>query len=266
MMVSSESQGAWWGGGGGAGLVTWHAGLCVAAVLRRVGSLVHGGPAWRWSGVVWVEVTGGMGLAGITTGWRLRGFARGVVVTSRRRGGVMSERKKRKKKKGLNKVGSRGRIVAVGGGVGMTSRRCFRAGSVGGNVGQSKQKGLVGSELAWWWAPQIALRVLSWRILYVAKAWHRGGILVKVDGDGGHKFMSARPSSSSSCVLRRHGVGAELSRSGVPVVEIDGDGVRNNTKKKKPLPISSSSAVVLGGFTQWGDDGGELEAMAGAMG
>ncbi|KAH9159509.1 hypothetical protein EDB89DRAFT_1916013 [Lactarius sanguifluus] len=184
---------------------------------------------------------------------------------------AMSERKKRKKKKGLNKVGSQGRIVAVGGGVGMTSRRCLRvarcrAGGVGGNVGQSKRKGLVGSELVWWWAPRIALRVSSWRILYVAKAWRRGGILVKVDGDGGHEFMSARPSSSSSCVSQRHGVGAELSRGGVPVVEIDGDGVRNDTKKKKPLPISSSSAAVLGGFAQRGDDGGELEAMAGAMG
>ncbi|KAH9171633.1 hypothetical protein EDB89DRAFT_1906770 [Lactarius sanguifluus] len=227
---------------------------------------------------------------------------------------AMSERKKRKKKKGLNKVGSQGRIVAVGGGVGMTSRRCLRVarwcgggmawltvgglgcdvggdernkkktkkerkqkknalndvgsrvGGVGGNVGQSKRKGLVGSELVWWWAPRIALRVSSWRILYVAKAWRRGGILVKVDGDGGHEFMSARPSSSSSCVSQRHGVGAELSRGGVPVVEIDGDGVRNDTKKKKPLPISSSSAAVLGGFAQRGDDGGELEATAGAMG
>ncbi|KAH9159498.1 hypothetical protein EDB89DRAFT_1916049 [Lactarius sanguifluus] len=167
---------------------------------------------------------------------------------------AMSERKKRKKKKGLNKVGSQGRIVAVGGG------------GVGGNVGQSKRKGLVGSELVWWWAPQIALRVSSWRILYVMKAWRRGGILVKVDGDGGHEFMSARPSSSSSCVSQRHGVGAELSRGGVPVVEIDGDGVRNDTKKKKPLPISLSSAAVLGGFAQQGDDGGELEATAGAMG
>ncbi|KAH9159405.1 hypothetical protein EDB89DRAFT_1916263 [Lactarius sanguifluus] len=64
-----------------------------------------------------------------------------------------------------------------------------RAGGVGGNVGQSKRKGLVGSELAWWWAPRIALRVSSWRILYVAKAWRQGRILVKVDGDGGHKFM-----------------------------------------------------------------------------
>ncbi|KAH9159406.1 hypothetical protein EDB89DRAFT_2183478 [Lactarius sanguifluus] len=203
---------------------------------------------------------------------------------------AMSERKKRKKKKGLNKVGSQGRIMAVGGGVGMTSRRCLRvarwcgggmawltvgglgcdvggdernkkktkkerkqnknalndvgsrAGGVGGNVGQSKRKGLVGSELVWWWALQIALRVSSWRIL------------------------SARPSSSSSCVSQQHGVGAELSRGGVPVVEIDGDGVRNDTKKKKPLPISSLSAAVLGGFAQRGDDGGELEATAGAMG
>ncbi|KAH9164176.1 hypothetical protein EDB89DRAFT_1912299 [Lactarius sanguifluus] len=123
-------------------------------------------------------------------------------------------------------------------------------GGVGGNAGQSKRKGLVGSELAWWWAPRIALRVSSWRILYVAKAWHRGGILVKVDGDGGHKFI----------------IGAELSHGGVPVVEIDGDSVRNDMKKKKPLPILSSSARVLGGFTQRGDDGGELEATAGAMG
>ncbi|KAH9162460.1 hypothetical protein EDB89DRAFT_1913236 [Lactarius sanguifluus] len=230
MMVSSESQGAWRGGGGGAGLVTWHAGLCVAAVLRQVGGLVRGGPAWWWSGVVWVEVTGGMGLAGVTTGWRSdimpawwwrcvvdgRGWAMMWVA--------MSERKKRKKKKGLNKVGSQGHIVAVGGGVGMTSRR--RVGGVGGNVGQSKRKGLVGKNIS----------------------------------------RSARPSSSSSCVSQRHGVGAELSHGGVPVVEIDGDGVRNDMKKKKPLPISSSSAAVLGGFAQRGDDGGELEATAGAMG
>ncbi|KAH9158987.1 hypothetical protein EDB89DRAFT_1917078 [Lactarius sanguifluus] len=208
---------------------------------------------------------------------------------------AMSERKKRKKKKGLNKVGSQGRIVAVGGGVGMTSRRCLRVArwcgggmawlTVGGlgcdsrgrcrwQCGAEQAKRacgqrvgvVVGSELVWWWAPRIALRVSSWRILYVAKAWRRGGILVKVDGDGGHEFMSARPSSLSSCVSQRHGVGAELSRGGVPVVEIDGDGVRNDTKKKKPLPISSSSAAVLGGFAQRGDDGGELEATAGAMG
>ncbi|KAH9164175.1 hypothetical protein EDB89DRAFT_1912298 [Lactarius sanguifluus] len=84
---SSESQGAWRGGSGGAGLVTWHAGLCVVAVLWRVGGLVRGRPVWRWSGMVWVEVMGGMGLAGITMGWQSRGFACGVVVTLRQRGG-----------------------------------------------------------------------------------------------------------------------------------------------------------------------------------
>ncbi|KAH9004864.1 hypothetical protein EDB86DRAFT_2825264 [Lactarius hatsudake] len=184
---------------------------------------------------------------------------------------AMSERKKKEKEKALNKVSSQGRIVAVGSGIGVTSQWCF----VGGNVGQSKQKGLVGSELAWWHGVRAGywqkLMETGSTSLYVVR-W-QGSCSGDVVCEKQHRkkkkeniSRSARPSSLLSCILRWHGVGAELSRSGVLVVEIDGDSVRNDTKKKKPLLISLSSAGVLGGFAQWGDDGGELEAMAGAMG
>ncbi|KAH9159499.1 hypothetical protein EDB89DRAFT_1916050 [Lactarius sanguifluus] len=154
--------------------------------------------------------------------------------------------------------------VEVMGGMGLAS---VTAGGVGGNVGQSKRKGLVGSELAWWWAPRIALRVSLWRILYVVKAWHRGRILVKVDGDGGHEFITASGRGFHAAGYRwwrLMEMGAHELTCGEAAVTWS---VRNDTKKKKKyLPISSSSARVLGGFTRRGDDGGELEVTAGVMG
>ncbi|KAH9011341.1 hypothetical protein EDB85DRAFT_1901136 [Lactarius pseudohatsudake] len=200
------------GGGGGAGVVTWHAELRVAAVLWRVDGLVRQ-PAWCWSGVGRSHGWDGSCLAGVTAGWRSRGVVHGVVVASRWRGGgvarltveglgrdVGGDERKENQKNALNEVVS-------------------RAGGVGGNAGL--------------WAA-------SWR----------GVLVVEVDGDRGHEFMARRQgtvavtwsvrnetekkkkniskgtrlSLSSSCISRRHGVGAELSRGGVPVVEVDGDG------------------------------------------
>ncbi|KAH9158988.1 hypothetical protein EDB89DRAFT_1917079 [Lactarius sanguifluus] len=169
---SSESQGAASVGSDVAGRWWWGRGCDVArGALCRIlyGAGRRGGGvavAWRWRGVAWRGSRSWVG-------W--------VSLASRRVGGrevlhavllghdmvAMSKRRKRKRKKDLTSC----------------------TGGVGGNVGQSKRKGLVGSELVWWWAPRIVLRVSSWRILYVAKAWRRGRILVKVDGDGGHEFM-----------------------------------------------------------------------------
>ncbi|KAH9161291.1 hypothetical protein EDB89DRAFT_2158016 [Lactarius sanguifluus] len=129
----------------------------------------------------------------------------------------------------------------------------YRAGGVGGNVGQSKRKGLVGSELAWWWAPRIALRVSSWRILYVAKAWRRGRILVKVDGDGGHEFITASGRGFHAAGYRWWRLmetGAHELTCGEAAVTWS---VRNDTKKKKK--ILADLVVVsrgLGGFSHGG--------------
>ncbi|KAH9050396.1 hypothetical protein EDB83DRAFT_2317162 [Lactarius deliciosus] len=164
---------------------------------------------------------------------------------------AMSERKKRKKKKekGLNKVGSRGRIVAVGGGVGMTSRWCLQV-------------------ARWCGGGMIRLTVGGLGCDSCGRCWWQCGAEQVKRACGQRVGVVVGPTNrvEGVVVVNFHGVGAELSHGGVPVVEIDGDGVRNDTKKKKPLPISSSSATVLGGFAQRGDDGGELEATAGAMG
>ncbi|KAH9179003.1 hypothetical protein EDB89DRAFT_1901076 [Lactarius sanguifluus] len=140
-----------------------------------------------------------------------------------------------------------------GGGVAVAWRGVGRghgcAGGVGGNVGQSKRKGLVGSELVWWWAPRIALRVSSWRILYVAKAWRRGRILVKVDGDGGHEFITASGRGFHAAGYqwwRLMEMGAHELTCGEAAVTWS---VRNDTKKKKK--ILADLVVVsrgLGGF------------------
>ncbi|KAH9038210.1 hypothetical protein EDB85DRAFT_1888065 [Lactarius pseudohatsudake] len=165
-----------------------------------VGGLVRGGPAWCWSGVGrghgWDESC----LAGVTAGWRSRGVARGVVVTSCQRGdGVArltvgglgrdvggNERKKTKRRKKRKETKTKKTAL---------NKVISRAGGVGGNAG------LVGSELAWWWTLRIALRVSSRWILYVATAWRWGGVLVvEVDGDRGHEFMARRQGSCSGDV------------------------------------------------------------------
>ncbi|KAH9011706.1 hypothetical protein EDB83DRAFT_2322149 [Lactarius deliciosus] len=177
-------------------------------------------------------------------------------------------------------------VVAVGGGVGVTSQWCFgmarlmlgcdvgggeqkkkqnknktkqnalnevgsHVGSVGGNAsGQRKRKRLVGSE---------RVGVLVGPVNRIEGVV----VVVEVDGDRGREFM------------------AELSCGRVLVVEVDGDGdpqayvwrgggdvvcEKQHEEKKEHLPVLSLSAGVLGGFAQRGDGGGGLEAMAGAMG
>ncbi|KAH9011342.1 hypothetical protein EDB85DRAFT_1901137 [Lactarius pseudohatsudake] len=193
-------------------------------------------------------------------GWRSRGVARGVVVTSCWRGdGVAqltvgglgrdvggNERKKTKQRKKRKKTKTKKTAL---------NEVISRAGGVGGNVG------LVGSELAWWWTLRIALRGYWWWKLMETGAtslWQ-----------GGKAAVAVTWSAELVVVLhivtawRRGGAFAQRGTSGGG----GGDVVyeKRHEDKKEHLPISSSSAGVLGGFARRGD-GGELEATAGGMG
>ncbi|KAH9077507.1 hypothetical protein EDB83DRAFT_2311972 [Lactarius deliciosus] len=164
-----------------------------------------------------------------------------------------------------------------------------RVGGVGGNAsGQSKQKRLVGSE-------QVGVLVgpvnrVEGVVVVVEVDGDRGrgkaavAVMWSVRNDTERKkkkniSKSTRPSSSSSCVLQRHGVGAELSRGRVLVVEVDGDrdprayeltcgeaavtwSVRNNTKRKKNTcrscrrqpgswGVSHGGVMVVEDLRQW---------------
>ncbi|KAH9058019.1 hypothetical protein EDB83DRAFT_2315981 [Lactarius deliciosus] len=220
---------------------------------RRVDGLVRGRLVWQWSGMAWVKVMGGMGLTGITMGWRfdvvpawwwrcvVDGWGWAVTWVA------MSERKKGKRKKYL----------------------MSHAGGVGGNVGQSKRKGLVGSKLVWWWAAlQIVLRVLSWGGCHHGEFCGKAAVVVmwSVRNDTEKKkktYLGVLGQARHRLVYRDStALGQSFCAVGYWWWRLM-ETVRNNTKKKKPLPISLSSAVVLGGFAQQGDDSGELEATAG---
>ncbi|KAH9050404.1 hypothetical protein EDB83DRAFT_2317170 [Lactarius deliciosus] len=187
------------------------------------------------SGLTVLTVLYGAGRRGGGVAWRgLRSRVGWVLLASWRVGGhevlravlYDEQKKKKKKKKGLNEW-------------------CW----------SDVATVLANGTLAWWWHGAVD----------VARA-----VSVAMLGRANEKGLWA------------HSVGAGLLCGEVLVVEVDGDGgpqaygwrgggdvvceKRHEEEKKKYLPISSSSARVLGGFARRGDDGGELEVTAGVIG
>ncbi|KAH9165640.1 hypothetical protein EDB89DRAFT_1911224 [Lactarius sanguifluus] len=208
----------------------------VAVVSGRVDSCSlaraagwHGGGAARR--VAGLRSRDWASLAGLTAGWQLRGFARSVrlccsdvVVKWRWRVGVaMSERRKKNKKESLNEVGSR--AGGVGGDVrAYESRwgcRCepwlkpreLVVWGLACRDGMASGRGFRVAGYWWWWW------WMSRETGPRAYVWRGGGVAAAVTW--------RKPSSSSSAGVLRVATAwrrGGLSRGGVLMVEVDGDG------------------------------------------